>query len=113
MNRARDLTRRLDLEERQTTPDGAGGFSESWVALGTLWAALEPGRGREIDAAAGALARLPWRITLRGARAGRPRRPRPGQRLTDGARRFAVLAVAEADPQGRYLTCFAEEEVAP
>lgn len=113
MSDVRNLDRRLVLEERRRTADGAGGFDESWAALGTLWAVMEPARGREVTGAAGALARVPWRITVRGAPMGSPRRPRAGQRLRDGGRVFAVLAVAEADPGGRYLTCFAEEEAAP
>ena len=41
MSRARTiprLNRRLTLEEAQRLPDGAGGQTLSWVALGTLWA---------------------------------------------------------------------------
>ena len=38
-------------------------------------------------------------------------RPVPGQRLRDGARIFAIRAVAERDGDGRYLTCFTQEEV--
>jgi len=113
MSAARHLDRRLVLEERRRTADGAGGFEGEWTVLGTLWAAMEAARGREVASAAGGLARVPWRITVRGAPAGSPRRPRAGQRLRDGARIFSVLAVAEADRAGRYLTCFAEEETAP
>ena len=40
-------------------------------------------------------------------------RPRPGQRFREDARVWRIRAVAEAYPAGRYLTCFAEEEVAP
>jgi head-tail adaptor len=42
---------------------------------------------------------------------GSDRRPRPDQRFREGARLFRILAVAEADAQGLYLTCFAREEV--
>jgi hypothetical protein len=40
-------------------------------------------------------------------------RPRPDQRLREGARIFTILAVGDSDPTGRYLTCFTQEEVAP
>ena len=39
-------------------------------------------------------------------------RPRPDQRLREGARIFTILAVTERDPEGRFLTCITREEVA-
>ena len=35
----------------------------------------------------------------------------PEQRLRHGNRLFQIEAVAERDPEGRYLTCFAYEEI--
>ena len=40
-----------------------------------------------------------------------PSRPKAGQRLVEGTRLFLIQAVTERDPDGRYLTCFAREEV--
>ncbi|GAB4283452.1 MAG: head-tail adaptor protein [Roseovarius sp.] len=107
------LNRRLVLETAQRVPDGAGGFVEGWVALGELWADIRPRTGRLHAGEAGALSTTGYRIVVRAAPHGAPSRPQPGQRLRQGARVFAITAVAEADGQGRYLTCFAEEEVAP
>ena len=46
------LTRRLVLEAPERVADGAGGYTETWVARGTLWAEVVPrGAGREVDAA--------------------------------------------------------------
>ena len=39
-------------------------------------------------------------------------RPRPDQRLREGARVFDILTVAEFDPAGRYLEIEAEEGIA-
>jgi len=108
--RAPQLTRALVLESPVTVPDGAGGFSTTWQALGTLWAEIRAGSGRERLAALGPLGEVRLRITLRAAPHGSGRRPRPDQRLRDGARIFRILAVAEADAQGRYLICTAIEE---
>ena len=36
-------------------------------------------------------------------------RPIAGQRFREGARIYPIIAVAEADPEGRYLVCYAEE----
>ena len=41
------LSRPLTLEASQTVADGAGGFRLAWQALGTLWAEVVAGTGRE------------------------------------------------------------------
>ncbi len=105
------LSRRLVLEEAQRQADGAGGFRQVWVALGTVWAEVIAGPGREREGALVTLAAVPYRITLRGAPVGAPSRPKPDQRFREGARVYRILAVAERDPDGRYLTCFSQEEV--
>jgi head-tail adaptor len=106
-----NLTRRLVLETPERAADGAGGHTETWVPLGTLWAGMTALAGREQAAGQGPVSRVAWRIVLRAAPPGSPARPRPGQRLTEGARHFAITAVAEGDVTGRYLTVFADEEV--
>ena len=105
------LNRPMMLEEAVTAPDGAGGFTTSWVALGTLWAELRPGAGRELRGTIAPEVRMLFRVYLRAAPQGSPQRPRPDQRLREGARLFTILAVSEADPAGAYLVCHAQEEV--
>lgn len=107
------LNRALVLEAPDRTPDGAGGYLESWSVLGTLWAEITPRSGRERRNGAASVSVVPVRIVVRGAPHGARARPRAGQRLRDGDRVFAITAVAEHDAQGRYLLCFADEEVAP
>lgn len=111
MSGAPYLTRPLVLEGRVQTPDGAGGFTLAWQALGTLWAEVTPGAGREVTGQEVTLSAVPYRITVRAAPQGAPSRPVPGQRFREGARVFAIVAVTEAGGAGRYLTCFAREEV--
>ena len=106
------LTRRLTLEEAQSTPDGSGGFAQSWIALGVRWADMRHGSGRERAAEFATVSSVPYRITVRAAPFGAPSRPKPDQRFREGTRLFRILAVADNDDQGRYLTCFAQEEVA-
>lgn len=106
------LTRALVLEEPQEVADGAGGFGVTWVALGVLWAEVKPGAGREAAGEEVLVSTTLTRITVRGAPEGSPQRPRPEQRFREGDRLFTILAVTEADPAGRHLTCFAREEVA-
>lgn len=106
------LNRRLILEAPERLADGAGGFSEGWVPLGVLWAEVVARTGREKQGEAAPVSNVGYRITVRGAPVGDSNRPAPEQRFRDGARVFRILAVAERDADGRYLTCFAEEEVA-
>lgn len=108
--RAPHLNRALELQEALRGPDGAGGFSEVWTTLGTLWAEVVPGAGRDPAGEEVVLASVPCRITVRAALPAAAARPKPGQRFREGGRVFAVLAVAERDPSGRYLTCFCREE---
>ncbi|MBK1636160.1 head-tail adaptor protein [Rhodovulum adriaticum] len=110
MSGARRLSRKLVLEAPERVADGAGGFTETWVARGTLWAEVSPRTGGARTGQGVSLSRVGYRIVVRGAPVGAPSRPVPGQRFREGARLFAIRAVTEADPQGRYLTCFAEEE---
>jgi SPP1 family predicted phage head-tail adaptor len=106
------LTRALQLEAAERVPDGAGGFVESWVALGTLWAEIRPGAGDERAQDGATLSRVTWRIVVRAAPDGAPSRPEAGQRFRAGARLWRIVAVSESDATGAYLTCFATEEVA-
>lgn len=105
------LNREVVLEDPQRMPDGSGGFAETWVPLGTFWAEIRTGFGRESAADLMKVSTLAFRITVRAAPPGAPSRPRPEQRFREGSRLFRILAVAERDPAGTYLTCFAEEEV--
>jgi len=105
------LSRALVLEASVRLPDGAGGFAQTWVPRGTLWADVRPGSGRDVAGEEVTLASVPYRITVRGAAQGAASRPKPEQRFRDGLRVFAILVVIESDGSGRYLTCFAREEV--
>lgn len=106
-------TRALVLESPVQVADGAGGFAETWVALGTLWAEVTARTARETAGEGGALALAAYRILVQGAPVGASNRPRPGQRFRDGLRTFHILAVAEADAAARHLVCTCEEETAP
>jgi head-tail adaptor len=102
------LNRRLVLEAPLRVSDGAGGFRETWGALGQIWAAVRPrGAGREVDQAA----RLQLSILMRAAPQGAQSRPEAGMRFRDGQRLYRIAAVQEHDPSGRFLVCFAREEV--
>jgi head-tail adaptor len=106
------LNRRLVLEGPVKLADGAGGFSQGWTVLGQMWADVTARTGRQRAEAGAPVSAVAYRIIVRAAPLGAAARPRPAQRFRDGARRFVIQAVAEHDPGGRYLICFAQEEVA-
>lgn len=110
--KAPNLNRRLVLEAQARLDDGSGGYVVAWQALGTLWAEVAARTGRETALADAPVSAMSYRILVRGAPVGAPDRPRPEQRFREGSRIFNIVAVAEEDPAGRYLTCFATEESA-
>lgn len=105
------LNRKLVLEMPARLPDGAGGFAESWMPLGTLWAAVISRTGREAAGVAAPLSRVAYKIIVRAAPVSSDARPHPNQRFREGERVFRIHAVTEDDQDGRYLVCTAQEEI--
>lgn len=106
------LDRALTLQATVRTPDGAGGFGESWDDLGTLWGEVSPRNARETSGAAGPVSVAAFRISVRTAPVGATNRPVPGQRFVMGGRVFRILGVTEHPYSRRYLRCETREEVA-
>lgn len=106
-----ELNRALVLETPAQVSDGAGGFALSWSTVGSLWGEITAGSGNDPAGVEITLATVPYKITIRGAPVGSPRRPEPKQRFRSGSRIYDILAVTERDPDGQYLICFAREEV--
>ena len=105
------LNRLLTLEALDKVPDGAGGFDEIWMPLGTMWAEVTLRSGRERAEAGVPVSSVSYRITVRAAPVEALSRPVPGQRFREGARVYPITAVGERDADALYLTCFAEEEI--
>lgn len=106
-----NLSRQMVLEAPTRAPDGAGGVTRGWEVMGTLWAEVVARTGREREGDGAQMSLTGYRITVRAAPVGHAMRPRPEQRFREGTRIFRITAVAEGDLRGRYLTCYAEEEV--
>ncbi|HEV2653245.1 MAG TPA: phage head closure protein, partial [Rhizomicrobium sp.] len=98
------LTNRATLLAPTRTPDGGGGFSESWIALATVWIALAPLSAFDDFDADRQEARVRYRITLR-------RRPdlAAGQRITVGARLFHVHGILDEGPRAAFVFLQCEE----
>lgn len=103
------LNRKFALEERSLVPDGAGGFTEVWTNLGTVWASVDSRRGGERLVEGRTVSSVTYHIVLRAAPVGSASRPKPDQRFRDGTRIFTILAVSESDRHAQYLECQAEE----
>ncbi|MGV6812466.1 MAG: head-tail adaptor protein [Brevirhabdus sp.] len=104
------LPYKLDLEEVQRTPDGSGGYDQSWVRLGTLWGAIRAGSGRERADPLHPQSVQNLIVTVRAAEPGTPQRPQSGQRFRTAGRVLLIRAVAEGDKAARFLTCRCIEE---
>jgi head-tail adaptor len=103
------LNRPMILERFDDSTDSGGGLSGGWNALGTLWVEVATSRGRSQTQAGRDIPVQSVRLLTRGAPIGSPRRPEPGQRLRDGARHYAILAVSEWDTDGWYIDITAQE----
>lgn len=103
------LSRRFILEVPADTPDGAGGWTRNWVALGVHWGEMTPLSARELAIGDRQDSRVTHRIAVRATAEDTPSRPRPSQRFRLGSRHFDIQAVYESDGGFRYLTCLVEE----
>jgi len=102
------LDSRLTLEAPVRTPDGGGGWTVAWQAVGTLWGEIDARSAREGTVGTRPTARVTHRITIRRGTTD-AERPRPDQRLRYRDRVFAIHGTGEADPGSAYLTVWAEE----
>jgi len=105
------LNRRLTLEERALTPDGCGGFTGEWTALGQIWAQIDTRTGGLRAGELATRSRLPMTIVVRGAAPGSAARPRAGQRFREDGRVYDIVAVGDHDRFLHHLACYAEEEI--
>ena len=99
-----ELNQRATLLARTLTPDGGGGYSESWAAFATVWIALEPLGATDTPHASKLESRVRHRITLR-----RRSDLAAGQRVTVGARTFRVHAILDDGPRAPFVRLQAEE----
>jgi SPP1 family predicted phage head-tail adaptor len=67
--RAGMLNRRLAIQSRSTTQDAAGQPLNTWTTLATVWAAIEPLSGHELERAQAIHPEISHQITIRYAAA--------------------------------------------
>ncbi|MFK7695401.1 phage head closure protein [Paenibacillus sp. HJGM_3] len=102
------LRHRITLEQFTTSPDGAGGVTEAWVAFETVWAAVEPLRGREMVEHQQIQSGVTHRVR---------RRYRSGinskMRIKFGGRIFRIDSVINPDERNREMQLMCEEVAVP
>lgn len=103
---AGQLRHRVTIQQNTPSRDTYGEEIESWSALATVWAAVEPLAGTERYAADGAqtLATVDTRIRIRywsGIT--------PGMRVLFGARTFDIQAVIHLEERQQELHLLCEE----
>ncbi len=99
-----ELTRRVVLEEIVRTPDGAGGATEAWATIATVFAsvkALGGGEGFVFDRQTG---RATHEIVIRHRTD-----VKPTMRFRLDMRTFEILSALDEDGRRRHLKCLAEE----
>jgi SPP1 family predicted phage head-tail adaptor len=101
------MRHRIKIQSRDTTSDGAGGYSSSWDEFDEIWAYMKPASARENFKGMQIAEEKSYEFTIRyqsGISA--------GQRLKYGSRLFNIKSVLNRDERNRYLDILAEEGVA-
>jgi SPP1 family predicted phage head-tail adaptor len=98
------LNQRATILAQTLTPDGGGGYSESWNMVAILWARLTPVSGRDRTSADHLQSRARHKLTLR-----RNTIVNAGQRVQIGTREFAIHAVLDPGPQSGFIALALEE----
>ena len=95
---------RAALQSKVLTPDGGGGFAESWETFATVWARLDAERGSQSLQAGRLESRVSHRAVIR-----RRSDVSPNHRLCLGARILAIRAIEDEGPQASWITLVCEE----
>lgn len=59
------LDQRVTIQVKQSTPDGGGGYTETWSDVATVWAYVRPMSGAERTQAQQVEAPAMYRVTIR------------------------------------------------
>jgi len=97
-----ELNQRARLLACVMTPDGGGGYSESWNTVASLWTRIEPQSGDDVYGPAAVESRVRHTLIIR-----RNSVVAAGQRLAIGTRTFRIHAVLSDG--GDYVTLDCEE----
>lgn len=98
------LRHRVTLEAPIDAPDGAGGFSRSFVPVADLWARIAPGSAREdfveqrAEQATNQVVTIRWREGVA-----------KDMRFVHRGRKLRIQSAVDPDERRRFLICQCEE----
>jgi SPP1 family predicted phage head-tail adaptor len=99
-----NLNQRANILAPTQTPDGGGGYSESWNVIATVWCKVEPQSGDDVFGPDATESRVRHRVTIRRLAA-----VAAGQRLAIGPRLLRIHDVLDEGPQAPLMTLLCEE----
>lgn len=102
--RAGKLRHRVTLQTRTETQNDTGESAASWSDFATVWAAVEPLRGRELIAAQAVNSEVTGMIRMR-YRAG----VEPTMRAVYGSRNFNIVAIVNPEERNIELWLYTSE----
>lgn len=106
MIRAGKLRHQVDLQERVSDPDAMGDLADEWATYATVWCAVEPVSGQEVEVAKVLDARVTHKIRMRY-------QPdlHPTHRILFGTRVMHIKDVRTWEERGAETVVLAEEQV--
>jgi len=104
--RAGDLRHRITLQQKTETRDSFGAVIETWNDVATLYASIEPLRGKEFFDAQQVNAEVTIRIRIR-YRSG----VTPNMRVLFGTRTFDIQSVINVDERNREMILMCREVI--
>ncbi len=99
------LNHRLILQSSLEEPDGCGGLTTTWQAVGSVWGAIEP-----INPTSGVVAQQQHETAHANIIIRFRSDVKNGWRFVLGARVFDITNAHDPDERRRYLVCHVEEE---
>ena len=102
--KAGDLDKRVTIQAPTETRDAGGAVVVTWVDVATVWAAIEPLRGRELIAAQAEASEVSGKIRLRYLSGITSK-----HRVVYGARIFDVVAPVNPKERGEALELYVRE----
>ena len=104
--RAGDLKNRVVLEAQSRTPDGMGGFSSTWIAVKTIYAAIWPMKMDEAFEGGRTVAVATHRIRIRYRRV-----LKPAWRVRFGTKYFSIVSIINPGTEYKMLDLMCKEVV--
>ncbi len=99
-----DLDQRASLQARVLTPDGGGGYAESWQIFASVWVSVSPVGASDAFGPDALESRVRHRLALR-----QRTDVAAGQRVVVGARSFRVHALLDEGARAETMTLLCEE----